>query len=91
MDAERNAIVPPPSTPHLLSKRSERNWSAERDRLNDESLWSLSTAERFVLDAVIVHIAAHDGGWPTQGRLALQTGLSERQVRRIIEALVSGA
>ena len=89
MDAERNAIVPPPSTPRLLSKRSERNWSAERDRLNDESLWSLSTAERFVLDAVIVHIAAHDEGWPTQGRLALQTGLSERQVRRIIEALVS--
>ena len=69
--------------------RAERNWSAERARLNDEARWGLSTAERFVLDAIEVHIAAHDEGWPTQGRLALQTGMSERQVRRVVEALVA--
>ncbi len=73
----------------LRPSRAERNWSAERARLNDEARWGLSTAERFVLDAIEVHIAAHDEGWPTQGRLALQTGMSERQVRRVVEALVA--
>jgi hypothetical protein len=66
---------------------AQRNWTAERGRLNDESRWTLSTAERFVLDAIEVHIAANAEGWPTQRRIGLQTGLSERQVRRVVESL----
>jgi hypothetical protein len=67
---------------------AQRNWTAERGRLNDESRWTLSTAERFVLDAIEVHIAANAEGWPTQRRIGLQTGLSERQVRRVVESLL---
>jgi hypothetical protein len=66
-----------------------RNWLAERQRLNDAVRWELSTAERVVLDAIEVHIGDHEEGWPTQQRLALQTGLSDRQVRRVVEELVA--
>ncbi len=78
----------PEARPDRAKTLSQRNWSAERGRLNNESRWTLSTAERFVLDAIEVHIAAHAEGWPTQRRLALQTGLSERQVRRVVESLL---
>jgi hypothetical protein len=64
-----------------------RNWSAERTRLNDPARARLTTAERVVLDAIEVHIADHEEGWPTQKRIATQTGLSERQVRRCVEVL----
>jgi hypothetical protein len=64
-----------------------RNWSAERARLNDPARARLTTAERVVLDAIEVHIADHEEGWPTQKRIAMQTGLSERQVRRCVEVL----
>jgi hypothetical protein len=64
-----------------------RNWSAERARLNDPARAQLTTAERAVLDAIEVHIADHEEGWPTQKRIAAQTGLSERQVRRCVEVL----
>jgi hypothetical protein len=66
-----------------------RNWVAERNRLNDPVRWELSTAERAVLDAIEVHIGDNAEGWPTQNRLALQTGLCERQVRRVVESLVT--
>jgi hypothetical protein len=66
-----------------------RNWLAERQRLNDPVRRELSTAERVVLDAIEVHIGDHEEGWPTQQRIALQTGLSDRQVRRVTESLVA--
>ena len=66
-----------------------RNWVAERHRLNDPVRGELSTAERAVLDAIEVHIGDHEEGWPTQNRLAAQTGLCQRQVRRVIESLVT--
>ena len=87
-EAKVVALRTDPTTPSP-TRRPERNWAAERQRLNDETRWCLSTAERFVLDAIEVHIAAHEEGWPTQRRIALQTGISERQVRRVIEKLVS--
>jgi hypothetical protein len=87
-EAKIVAVRTDPRAPST-ARRPERNWAAERERLNDESRWGLSTAERFVLDAIEVHIAAHEEGWPTQRRIALQTGISERQVRRVIENLVS--
>ena len=67
----------------------QRNWTAERNRLNDPTRWELSTAERAVLDAIEVHIGQQAEGWPTQRRIGLQTGLSERQVRRVVESLVT--
>jgi hypothetical protein len=67
----------------------QRNWTAERSRLNDPARWELSTAERAVLDAIEVHIGQQAEGWPTQRRIGLQTGLSERQVRRVVESLVT--
>jgi hypothetical protein len=69
----------------------QRNWTAERSRLNDPARWELSTAERVVLDAIEVHIGQQAEGWPTQRRIGLQTGLSERQVRRVVESLVTHA
>ncbi len=42
-----------------------------------------------VLDANEVHIGQQAEGWPTQRRIGLQTGLSERQVRRVVESLVT--
>jgi hypothetical protein len=83
--------------PHVANERPSeaagsglapcRNWSAERVRLSDPARAQLSTAERVVLDAIEVHIADHEEGWPTQKRIAAQTGLSERQVRRCVEVL----
>ena len=67
----------------------QRNWAAERNRLNDPARSELSTAERVVLDAIEVHIGQQAEGWPTQRRIGLQTGLSERQVRRVVESLVT--
>jgi hypothetical protein len=67
----------------------QRNWTVERSRLNDPARWELSTAERVVLDATEVHIGQQAEGWPTQRRIGLQTGLSERQVRRVVESLVT--
>jgi hypothetical protein len=67
----------------------QRNWTAERNRLNDAVRWELTTAERVVLDAIEVHIGQQAEGWPTQRRIGLQTGLSERQVRRVVESLVA--
>lgn len=55
--------------------------------LNDPRRQTLSSAERFVLLAVEVHIGDHAEGWPTQERIARQTGLSVRQVRRCLEVL----
>jgi hypothetical protein len=73
---------------NVATRVPQRNWAAERNRLNDKVRWDLSTAERAVLDAIEVHIGDHAEGWPTQKRIALQTGLSDRQVRRIVEKLV---
>jgi len=42
-----------------------------------------------VLDAIEVHIGHQAECWPTQRRIGLQTGLSERQVRRVVEGLVT--
>lgn len=70
------------------STAPSRNWAAERARLNDPTRQELTTAERCVLDAIEVHIADHAEGWPTQKRIAAQTGLCERQVRRCVEVLV---
>jgi hypothetical protein len=66
-----------------------RNWAAERSRLNDPRRDGLTTAEKAVLDAIEVHIGDHDEGWPTQGRIARQTSLCDRQVRRVVDSLVA--
>ena len=74
---------------NVATRVPQRNWAAERHRLNDKVRWDLSTAERAVLDAIEVHIGEHEEGWPTQKRIALQTGLSDRQVRRVVETLAA--
>lgn len=66
-----------------------RNWTAERNGLNDPRPDGLTTAEKAVLDAIEVHIGDHDEGWPTQGRIARQTSRCDRQVRRVVERLVA--
>lgn len=76
-----------PSLLHLPAPA--RNWAAERARLNDPRRAGLTTAERAVLDAIEVHIGDHDEGWPTQGRIARQTGLCDRQVRRVVDSLLA--
>jgi hypothetical protein len=86
MDFETGVVIEPKQQRPL--RLAQRNWSAERGRLNDESRWTLSTAERFVLDAIEVHIAGNAEGWPTQRRIGRQTGLSERQVRRVLASLL---
>jgi hypothetical protein len=71
--------------------RPSRNWSAERDAMNELARLGLGPSERLVLHAIVIHIASHDEGWPTQPTIARLTGLSERQVRRVVDTLVARA